>query len=50
MLLILSAAFKLIVGNAFTGTAAGGGFAGATVMMAILVSVSLVVCLQTNLA
>ncbi|NCC16486.1 MAG: sodium:alanine symporter family protein [Clostridia bacterium] len=31
----IGAAFKVIVGSAFTGTAAGGGFAGATVMMAI---------------
>ncbi|WMI80659.1 alanine/glycine:cation symporter family protein [Anaerotignum sp. MB30-C6] len=28
-------AFKLIVGSAFTGSAAGGGFVGATVMLAI---------------
>ncbi|MCQ4937484.1 MULTISPECIES: alanine/glycine:cation symporter family protein [Anaerotignum] len=31
----IGAAFKAIIGSAFTGTAAGGGFAGATVMMAI---------------
>ncbi|WP_304509255.1 alanine/glycine:cation symporter family protein [Anaerotignum sp.] len=31
----IGAAFKLIVGNAFSGSAAGGGFVGATVMMAI---------------
>ncbi|MDD4843631.1 MAG: sodium:alanine symporter family protein [Anaerotignum sp.] len=31
----VGAAFKLIVGSAFTPAAAGGGFAGATVMMAI---------------
>ncbi len=31
----IGAALKMIIGSAFTGTAAGGGFAGATVMMAI---------------
>ena len=31
----IGGAFKVIIGSAFTGTAAGGGFAGATVMMAI---------------
>ncbi len=31
----IGTAFKMIIGSAFTGTAAGGGFAGATVMMAI---------------
>jgi len=31
----IGSAFKMIIGSAFTGTAAGGGFAGATVMMAI---------------
>ncbi len=31
----VGAALKTIIGNAFTGSAAGGGFVGATVMMAI---------------
>ncbi len=36
----LGAAFRLIIDSAFTSTAAGGGFAGATVMMTIRMGVA----------